>query len=43
MPGAVVSFGIDNFKYYNDRHGHRVGDDLLRLLADNDEIGREHV
>jgi len=33
VPGAVVSFGIDNFKYYNDRHGHQVGDDLLRLVA----------
>jgi len=33
VPGAVVSFGIDNFRYYNDRHGHRGGDDLLRLVA----------
>jgi len=33
VPGAVVVFGLDNFKYFNDRHGHRVGDDLLRLVA----------
>jgi diguanylate cyclase (GGDEF)-like protein len=31
--GAVVVFGLDNFRYFNDRHGHRVGDDLLRLVA----------
>ena len=31
--GAVVIFDLDNFKYFNDRHGHRVGDDLLRLVA----------
>jgi diguanylate cyclase (GGDEF)-like protein len=33
VPGAVVCFDIDNFKYYNDRHGHQLGDDLLRLVA----------
>ena len=32
-PGAVVLFDLDNFKYFNDRHGYRVGDDLLRLVA----------
>ena len=33
VAGAVVSFGHDNYKYFHDRHGHRVGDDLLRLVA----------
>ena len=31
--GAVVTLGLDNFKYFNDRHGHRVGDELLRVVA----------
>ena len=31
--GAVVTLDLDNFKYFNDRHGHRVGDELLCAVA----------
>jgi diguanylate cyclase (GGDEF)-like protein len=33
-PAAVLMLDIDDFKRVNDVHGHGVGDDLLRLLAD---------
>ena len=29
----LVSFDIDNFKYYNDTFGHKVGDELLLSFA----------
>ena len=31
--GAVVMVGIDRFKYVNETHGHRAGDDVLRSVA----------
>ncbi|MDI6800119.1 MAG: diguanylate cyclase [Actinomycetota bacterium] len=33
-PLALTMMDIDNFKGYNDSHGHLEGDDLLRSVAD---------
>ena len=32
--GALLMIDVDNFKSFNDRMGHSVGDDILRILAD---------
>ena len=32
-PLALVLVDVDNFKAFNDRHGHVAGDDVLRRLA----------
>ncbi|MDZ7700013.1 MAG: diguanylate cyclase [Deltaproteobacteria bacterium] len=32
---AVIMFDLDGFKGYNDEHGHRAGDNLLKCVGDN--------
>src|SRR5205823_903969 len=47
-PVSLLMFDLDNFKSINDRHGHLVGDEVLRLFAatvgtnmrDNDVVAR---
>ena len=32
-PTSLIMLDLDNFKHYNDQHGHLAGDELLRALA----------
>ncbi len=39
-PLAIAMFDIDNFKQVNDKHGHEVGDEVLKRVA---AISREQL
>ncbi|GAB4498754.1 MAG: hypothetical protein OHK003_12100 [Anaerolineales bacterium] len=34
MPFSVIMLDVDDFKQFNDRHGHKVGDSVLTLVAE---------
>jgi len=34
MPLCVIMLDVDDFKQFNDRHGHKVGDAVLTLVAE---------
>ncbi|WP_374290360.1 GGDEF domain-containing protein [Desulfovibrio desulfuricans] len=40
QPMAVVILDVDDFKHYNDRYGHQVGDACLQALA---QVLKEHT
>ena len=40
-PGAAL-FDIDHFKKFNDEHGHRIGDQVLAVVANHLKKGIEH-
>jgi len=40
-PLSLILVDLDDFKQANDRHGHRLGDELLRRVADVLRAGRE--
>jgi diguanylate cyclase (GGDEF)-like protein len=48
IPATALFMDVDDFKQINDRHGHRVGDEVLRqvgarlktVMRDNDTVGR---
>jgi diguanylate cyclase (GGDEF)-like protein len=44
-PIALLAFDLDRFKTINDRHGHAVGDEVLKLFATvaRDVVGRDAI
>ena len=40
---ALIMLDIDNFKRVNDQHGHQVGDDVIRHLADTMRVCLRHT
>ncbi|WP_394235049.1 diguanylate cyclase [Niallia oryzisoli] len=41
-PFSMIMIDIDNFKKVNDKHGHLVGDDVLRFIASiMDDVSRK--
>ena len=34
FPVTVLLFDVDNFKQYNDAHGHAVGDEIIRVTGE---------
>lgn len=43
MPLAMIMFSLDNFKAFNDDHGHDKGDDIIRDMVDMVSLHqREH-
>ena len=42
QPLALLLIDVDNFKMFNDRHGHIIGDDILRLAANTIKQNSRH-
>lgn len=44
VPGiAMLTLDLDNFKAVNDNHGHKIGDKVLRIVAESLQIRMDDV